>query len=280
MGSSLSVKAAGKTMNCIISSITGELITKGTTFQLFFLITSGILAYFAFYMARHGKTWEIRPLEGLEAIYEGIGRAAEMGRPILLLPGISTLSNAQTIAGLTVYGEVAQRSAEIGVPTHLITSATEVVTAAEAITRDVYIRAGKPELYQPGKFVKWYGADQFVYAVGTSGHILQMKPATTIYYGYFLSDVIVTGETGSRVGSLQIGATTDQSATPLMAIVCDYQLVGEEMYAAAASITKDRNAVATLAGEDWIKLILLALMIIGTLGSLAGWNFIYQIMGV
>lgn len=267
-------------MNHVITSITSELITRGASFQLFFLILSAVCASIAFYLARRGKTWEIRPLEGLEAIYEGVGRAAEMGRPILFLPGISSLSNAQTIAGLTVYGEVAQRSAEIGVPTHLITSYTEVVAASEAVTRDVYIRAGKPELYQPGKFVKWYGADQFVYATGASGHILLEKPATIIYYGYFLSDVIVTGETGSRVGSLQIGATTDQSATPLMAMVCDYQLIGEEMYAAAASITKDRNAVATLAGEDWIKLILLILMVIGTLGSLAGWELIYQIMGV
>lgn len=261
-------------------SVVEQVIIKGRGFQLILLVITGILAYVAYHLARKGKYWTIRPLEALDAIGEGIGRAAEMGRPILLLPGISGLQNAQTIAGLTIFGEVSQRGAEIGVETHNITSSTEVVAASEAIARDAYVSVGKPELYQPGKYVKWYGSGQFVYAVGAAGHILLAKPSVVLFMGYFLSDVIVTGETASRVGAMQIGGTTDQSATPLMGMFCDYMLFGEEMYAASATITKDRYAIATLAGEDWIKTILLFLMIVGVLAWVAGSKYIYNIMGM
>ena len=255
-------------------------ITRGTrNFQLLLLVGMAVLAYVSYYLARHGKVWSIRPLEGLEAIREGIGRSAEMGRPILVLPGISDLSNAQTIAGLTVFSEITRRAAEIGVTTDCIATGTDVVAASEALARDAYDALGKPELYTPGKYVKWYGGDQFVYAVGAAGHMLLSKPAMTVFMGYFLADVIVTGETGSRVGAVQIGGTTDQSATPLMGMMCDYMLFGEEMYAASASITGDKWSMATLAGEDWVKIVLLALMVVGVFAWAFGSKHIWDIMG-
>lgn len=266
-----------------IYSGTGQILRSGRVFQLTFLLLIMVLVYISYYLGRKGKTWAIRPLEGLEAVREGIGRAAEMGRPILLLPGIgglTTTTSAQTVAGLTMFGEVTQRGAEIGVPTQAIMTSTQAVAVAEAIAQQAYRSVGKSELYEPGKFVKWYGSGQFVYAVGAAGHILLEKPALIIYMGYFLADVIVSGETGSRVNAIQIGSTTDQSATPLMGMVCDNLLFGEEMYAASASITEDKLAIATLAGEDWVKLILLGLMSIGVLATLMGSNYLWQLMGM
>jgi hypothetical protein len=262
-----------------ISSVVSE-IASGRAFQLVFLIIMGILGTLSYELARRGRNWTVRSLEPLEAMKEGIGRAAETGRPILVLPGIGGLSSAQTIAGLTVYGEITQRAAEVGVVTHNITSSTDVVMASEAIARDAYSAIGKPELYEPGKYVKWFGQDQFVYAVGAAGHIMQEKPAMVALIGYFLADVVVTGETGNRVGAIVIGGTTDQSATPLMGMMCDYLLMGEEMYAASAAITGDRFATATLAGEDWIKLILLAIMVIGVLAWVVGFQDIYKWTGM
>lgn len=135
-------------------------------------------------------------------------------------------------------------------------------------------------MYSPGKYVRWFGGGQFVYAVGAAGHILEMQPALLIYMGYFLADVIVTAEMGARVGAISIGSTTDQSATPLMGMFCDYMLMGEEMYAASAQITQDPLATATLAGEDWMKILLLGLMIVGALANMAGSDFIWTYLGM
>jgi hypothetical protein len=266
-------------MTLLITSAVEQLVSSGRAAQFVFLLIIGVVSYVSYELGKRGRIWEIRPLEGLEAVDEGIGRAAEMGRPILVLPGISNLRNAQTVAGLTMFGEVTQRAAEIGLDTHCIATSTEVVTAAEAVARDAYTRIGKPEMYTSGKYVEWYGGGQFVYAVGAAGHIMEMKPALLVYMGYFLADVIVTAETGARVGSISIGSTTDQSATPLMGMFCDYMLMGEEMYAASATITQNPLAIATLAGEDWIKLILLGLMVVGVLAYAAGNQFIWTLLG-
>lgn len=267
-------------MMSVMSYLIEQILRKGRVFQVGFLAIMVILTVLAYYLARQGKVWDIRPLEAFELINEGIGRAAEMGRPIVVLPGISSLRSAQTMAGLTMFGEISQKAADIGVTTTTVTSSTQTVAALEAIAGDVYSRIGKPELYQPGKYVKWFGGGQFVYAIGAAGHILEEKPGFVVQVGYFLSDVIVVGETASRVGALQIGGTADQSGLPLMAICCDSILFGEEIYAASASITGDVRTIGTLAGEDWVKVILLALMTIGVLAWAAGSEYIYNLMGM
>ena len=247
-------------------------------FQLFFLLLTGVLTYVSYNLGKQGKTWEIRPLEGLEATFEGIGRAAEMGRPMMVLPGISNLGNPQTLAGLTILGEVAQQAAEIGIKPITSASNTSVVTAMEAIVRNAYTAAGRPELYSPGVYVQWFGGDQFAYAVGAAGQIMAEEPAVIVYCGYFLFDVIVDGETGQRVGAVQIGGTI--GSMNMVALFCDYLLIGEELYAASAAITRDPMAIATLVGQDWIKLTTIAIMVVGTLLSLAGSDAIVTLLGM
>ncbi|MEK7315894.1 MAG: DUF6754 domain-containing protein, partial [Candidatus Eisenbacteria bacterium] len=53
----------------------------------------------------------IRPLAGLKALDEAIGRATEMGRPVLYVPGIGDLSEVGTLAAITISSRVARRVA-------------------------------------------------------------------------------------------------------------------------------------------------------------------------
>lgn len=258
-------------------SLVGQILQEGRVFQLTFLLILGVLSFVAYYYGRRGRTWEIRSLEGLDATWEGIGRAAEMGRPIMVLTGISGLGSSQTIAGLTVLGEVAQRAVEIGVNTHTTNSSTQVIAFSEAVLKSAYDRAGKSELYIPGEYCRWFGGDQFAYAVGAAGYILEVKPAMIVAMGYFLFDVIVTMETGSRVGSQIIGGTL--SALPEMSVFSDYLLIGEELYAASAMISQDKMVIATIAGQDWIKLISVLLMVVGAILMLAGNSALVDLMG-
>jgi len=254
------------------------IIKDGKVIQLIFVIIIVVLTYVSYTLGKGGKTWEIKTLEALEAMYEGIGRAAEMGKPVLTIPGIGNLSNAQTIAGLSVVGEVGRRSAEIGVTPLVTASNTQVITVAEAITRGAFNAAGKPDLYETGAFVRWYGQDQFSYAVGASGLILAEKPAMVIQLGYFIVDVAVVAETASRVGALQIGGSL--MGMELIAMFSDFILIGEDMFAASAAITKDPIAVSTLAGQDWIRMCVIATLLLGILSSFAGSNFVYNLLGM
>lgn len=262
----------------LTSAFTGQIIASGKVFQLLWALTLGILTYVAYNYGKQGRTWEIRTLEALEAIYDGIGRAAETGRPILMLPGISNLGNPQTLAGLTLFGEISQRSAEIGVEAIASASNTAVITATEAIVRGAYTAAGKPEMYAPGKYVRWFGGDQFAYAVGSAGQIMATKPSVILYAGYFLFDVIVSGDMGSRVDAVQIGGTL--GSMEMVSMMCDHIFIGEELYAASAAITQDNMSMATIAGQDWIKILAVGLMVLGVLVTMAGSDAILNLLGM
>jgi len=255
-----------------------QIVVKGRLFQLIFLIAIGVLSYVSYHIAKKGRVPEIRPIEALDAIWEGIGRCAEMGRPVMILPGISGVGSSDTIAGLTLLGEVTQRGAEIGVDTYTTTSSTDVVAFSEAIIKNAYERAGKGERYVPGEYVRWFGGDQYAYAVGTAGQIVAVKPGLLILMGRFLSDVIVSMETGSRVGSQSIGGCL--GALPEMSVFADFLMIGEEIYAASAMISRDKLVIGTLAGQDWLKFISVALMIVGVILSMANSKLLLDIMGM
>ena len=61
--------------------------------------------------ARSGKDLKMRQIAGLEAVEEAVGRATEMGRSCLFVPGIQDMNEIQTIAGITILSRVARAAA-------------------------------------------------------------------------------------------------------------------------------------------------------------------------
>ena len=66
--------------------------------------------------AKQGKPLFIRKIAGLDAVEEAVGRATEMGRPVLFIPGIQELDEIQTIAGISILGRVAKITAQYETP--------------------------------------------------------------------------------------------------------------------------------------------------------------------
>jgi hypothetical protein len=62
--------------------------------------------------AMAGEEIYIRKMPGIDAIEEGIGRATEMGKPVLYIPGIDDLQDIQTIASMLILGQVSKTVAE------------------------------------------------------------------------------------------------------------------------------------------------------------------------
>jgi len=51
---------------------------------------------------------------------------------------------------------------------------------------------------------------------------------------------------------------------------CDYTLLGEELYAASAYLSREPKLLGGLKGSDWMKIVTIALMAIGIIMSIAG----------
>ena len=59
-------------------------------------ITSFTLHYYI-KLSKDGGEIYLRPIAGMKAIEESIGRATEMGKPVLFVPGISDLDRDETV---------------------------------------------------------------------------------------------------------------------------------------------------------------------------------------
>jgi heme/copper-type cytochrome/quinol oxidase subunit 1 len=67
-----------------------------------------------------------------------------------------------------------------------------------------------------------------------------------------------------------IGGTDYRPYMPYMLAICDYALIGEEIFIASAYVSDDPQLKNTIWVEDMMKLILLGLAVIGVLANLGG----------
>lgn len=225
------------------------------------LVICGSVVFFIF-AARKGKDLKIRKIAGLEAVDEAVGRATEMGRPILFVPGIQDMNEIQTIAGLTVLSRVAQVAAEYGAKVEVPTSRSLVMTTARETVQSSFLQAGRPDAYNEDD-IYYVTDEQFGYVAYLSGMMVREKPAACFYMGAFFAESLILAETGNSIGAIQVAGTAMPSQLPFFVAACDYTLIGEEFFAASAYLSGDPDQLGSLKGQDVGKLIVAGLMIIG-----------------
>jgi hypothetical protein len=227
------------------------------------IIFGGFILYFT-YHARKGKEFYIRKIAGLQAIDDAVGRATEMGRAILYCPGIGYIEEIATIASLNILAEVAKKCAQYD--TKLINPHVEpiVYTVAREIVKEAYSKVGRPDAFDPDS-VYFITDLQFAYAAAVDGIMVRERPATNFLVGWFRAESLILAETGASTGAIQIAGTDQVSQLPFFVTACDYTLIGEELYAASAYISKEPLLLGAIKGEDWGKLVITTVLIIASI---------------
>ncbi len=264
------VTAAGDTM--VSEPYASEVTARGEWFHmgktqvlLACVLFVGLILYF-FGRAERGDRLYLRPIPGIEAIDEAIGRATEMGKPILYVPGLSTISDVATIASLTILGRVAKKVAEYQTPLMVPNRDPIVYTVAEESVKQAYIEAGRPDAYDED-CVFYLTQSQFAFVAGVNGIMARERPATNFYLGMFWAESLILAETGSLSGAIQIAGTDAVTQLPFFITTCDYTLIGEELYAASAYLGREPRQLASIKGQDWFKAVLMLVLTAGLLLS-------------
>ena len=111
------------------------------------------------------------------------------------------------------------------------------------------------------------------YASAVSGMIVREQPAANFLLGYFGGESLILAETGSTTGAIQIAGTDTTTQLPFFVVACDYTLMGEELYAASAYLSREPLMLGALKGEDLGKLVFMILLVVGTIVALVfGWE--------
>jgi len=211
--------------------------------------------------AKNSEDIYMRPIAAIQAIEEAVGRATEMGKPVLYVPGISSLDQIDTISGLIILGHVSGMTAEYEANLHVPVCVPIVMETAKEACKESYLKKGRPDLYRDD-MVHYVTDDQFAYAAGVNGIMLREKPAAVFFQGKFYAESLILAETGNSIGAIQIAGTGSSSQIPFFVTACDYTLIGEEFYAASAYLSGSPEMLGSIKGQDYIKVVCMALIIL------------------
>ena len=235
---------------------------RGSTLAVI-IILMVFVSYYTF-QAQRGKEMFIRRIGGLSAVEDAVGRATEMGRGVLYVPGIADMDDIQTIAGVTILGHVARKTAEYDTDLYAPMCRSFVMSVAQEVVKQAYLEKGRVDAYRPDR-INYLTDDQFGYVAGVGGVMMRDKPAACFYLGTFYAESLILAETGNAVGAIQIAGTAEPSQIPFFVAACDYTLIGEELFAASAYLSKNPREVGSLKGQDMVKVVIIVAIIIGTL---------------
>lgn len=217
------------------------------------------------FRAKKNENLYIRRIAGLNAIDEAIGRATEMGRPVLMVPGLGGL-NAISMQAINIFAYVTRTAARFANPIRLCCGDAAVYTLAQEVIRDTYQAEGMPEGYDQDS-VQFVSDRQFAFAAGVSGIILREQTAATFFMGEFFAESLIFAETANSIGAIQVASSTENTQTPFFIAACDYVLIGDEFYAASAYLTREPVLVGSLIGQDWCKILIGLAVLFGAIGN-------------
>jgi hypothetical protein len=244
-------------------------------FALLTLLLISAYVYFGVQRGRRGTLPPVRPIAGLLAIEEAIGRATEMGKPVHYATGSGDLVSdvaPQTLAAIDILGYVAKTCAKYNCALIVTNRSPVVHPITQGIVTQAFREEGAIERLRPDT-VQFLSDQQWAYAAAAQGIIKRERVAANIMIGPFYAESLTLAEAGAQVGAIQIGATTRMYQLPFFVAACDYTLLGDEMYAGGAYVSKDPVRLGNVLGQDWAKITCIALLLLGAVSKTFGWGF-------
>ncbi|MGI6632991.1 MAG: DUF6754 domain-containing protein [Bacillota bacterium] len=234
-----------------------------SVFSVVVSITMCILVYVMITRARRGqKIPEIRKIPGIDAFEEAIGRATEMGKPVHLTDYSTNLGEDSTFAYWSFMAYIAKQCARYDTR-FIVSDANYLVNVVnQEIVKQAYLEAGKPDSYNPDD-VRFVAGSQFAWAMGVAGFVGREKPAAQFLVGYFYAESLILAEAGNLVGAIQVAAASSPAQIPFFVAACDYTMIGEELYAGAAYVSKDPVIMGTVVAQDIVRIALYILVLVG-----------------
>jgi len=282
-----------KTNDTLFSAVSGPVVSKGHHANthpsgwfypqrvnvLFGVIISFLFILGFIWYAKKRKELYIRPIAGLQAIDDAIGRATEMGKPILYSSGLGKMDRVATMASMNILSSVAEKTAEYHTPLIFPNYDPVVMTTAQEVVKEACSRAGHPDAYNPDN-IFFVTQSQFGYAAAVDGIMTRQLPATNLFLGTFEAEALILAETGNSIGALQIAGTDSTIQLSFFMVACDYTLMGEELFVASGYLTKDSQVLGSIKGQDYLKALVVLLILLGGIAGLLGWSWFIQLFSV
>ncbi len=254
------------------------MIKSGTYWDLILLLLMIVSVYYYMDKALKGRQLpRIRTIPAVEAIYEGVGRSIELDKPVHFAMGASggqlhTSLVSMTLAALMILRHTTRLCARLGsrMIVH-IPGQTEAIPLVEGIARDAYLEEGKPEMMRR-EDLRYHGYSSTSFTQAVAGSYARDGVGLNVMVGIWYTDCVMPLESSKIFGGMNVGGTARWIMAYAFAMMTDYLLLGEELYAAGASVSDNPVMVSGIASEEIGKFVVLLLLIVGLVLAAVGVN--------
>jgi hypothetical protein len=245
------------------------MIKSGQIVPFAMLIMFFVVVLVIWRLGKRGWRPTVRTIAGLAAIEECVGRAAEMGKPVLINMGQVGYTPIG-VAAMSVMAYTAEMAARKGAEIIVPVSQAEIIPTVEGMLKSAFAAAGNPEGFKREEQIVYLSPDQWAFCTGCQALLESRQVAAHTFIGHIGGSSMIIVETGARVGAAQIGGTTNLLQIPFFVAACDYTLIGEEVMTAGIYLSGQPNALSQIVGNDVFKILAMALTILGVALASAG----------
>jgi hypothetical protein len=208
-----------------------------------------------------GPGFHLRPLPGFDTLQTQIGRSVESGHPVHITLGRASLNgpNSPTsLAAANMMGQLAYEAAANDAPPLVTVGDGTMLLAAQEKLQHSFEQANRPNAYKPwlAQFVA-HNTTPYVYAGGTSGLMHQDKITGNVLMGQLGPEMMIMAEAAQRQDVAQVIGTDDPTTMALGTAVTANNLIGEELFAAAAYLDDTPEQIASLRIQDIVRLLII-----------------------
>lgn len=224
------------------------------------VVVAGLGAYRI--VRRRGRPM-LRPLPPMRAIPEAVGRATEIGTPIVYITGWGgDMGRPTTMASMGILSQVALQAAQHNCRLLFPSHDPVIATVAEDTIAQSATLAGRPEWVSMAEST-FVTQSQFGYAAAIEGIVAREHPGAVMLLGTFEGEALILAEAAHQSGAMTIAGTDSTIQLSFFLVACDYTLIGEELFAAAGALSQDPDAIAGIWAQDWLKYVALLVLIAG-----------------
>ena len=251
------------------------IIRPGKEIEIVVLLIS--VAFFIYWMWRslgNKPIPSLRDFPAIGAISEGVGRSVETNKPVHFGLGESSALSADqaagTISALNFLAFTARECARTGAKLVVrISPNPHLYTQADAIVTEAYAAEGKQQELDKLFTLRYYG-DARSYMTRGIHDMDELGTAMNVTMGALSVETVWAFAVCRMKGGIGVGGGSRWGMVFGLAMLADYSLLGEEMYGGSAKISGDRNMITSLISGDWLKYVLIGLIVIAGAATIVG----------
>ena len=243
-------------------------MTSSALFLLLFLLV--FIGLWLLHAARYPRRPAVilRRLPAYDFMRSATAAAAEDGRPLHLslgTAGIADPNAMQTVAALSALEYLSQQ-ASVSTNAPLVTVADPtVLLLAQAVAAAPFEATGRLAQFEPTS-VRFMGGSGALavsaYAAGLFDLFDRKAVSASFLLGRFGDESMLLGESAARNAIPQVGGSGNPLALAMLALTSDHLLIGEELFAAGAYLSRRRWDVAALLAQDSARWLIIAAVVV------------------